>query len=162
MKNLLLFATATFFVACSQSEEMAPLSYNVSANADFTVTNAQSQDLLDPSNPNHLDASKIKVFYVTDGQIKEINNPLSDYPKGYRIYKPETATGYRITVFLNHLESVEKPITYIRWNDTDIDTIQATFKKSTSGTMQDMIWLNGKKVWERGDGNTEPLFVKQN
>lgn len=160
MRNLLLIILSSFFVACSTIDDV-PLCYNISANVDFSVINAQNEDLLNPSNPNRLPVSGIKIFFVVNGKNQEVSNPMLDNPSGFRIYKREDEAKYRIGVSLNHVETVEKPITYIQWSNADIDTLEASFERSPCGIAQQVIWLNGKKVWEARSSTSSPYFVKQ-
>ena len=66
MKNFLIILTVTTFLACRNSDDMNEIKYAFcfDANLDFSVYNAQNEDLLNPENPNHLDTSNFKVFYV--------------------------------------------------------------------------------------------------
>ncbi|MFN3271840.1 MAG: hypothetical protein ACK40Y_04685 [Cloacibacterium caeni] len=157
MKNLFLTLATTIFIACNQSDEVNPQYYNIEAKVEFSLINLENEDLLNPENPNHLDTSKLKIYYVKNEQSQEVNNSNSDYPKGFRIYKHEKE--YRIAVFLNHSDAEEKPITYIKWNDEDTDTIKVAYQRSEKGILQNIIWLNGNKVWERGNNTIDPYFV---
>ncbi len=153
MKNILLILATSFFTACSPSVETNQQFYNIEARAEFSILNSDNIDLLDPKNSVNLDASKFKIFY----QNNEVNNQNSDYPKGFRIYKHEKE--YRIVVFLNHSEAEEKSTTYIHWNDNDIDKVEVSYLRSNNGVIQNVIWLNGNKVWERGNNTIDPYFV---
>ena len=159
MKNLFLTLVATIIIACSQSEEMEPQYYNIEAAMEFSIVNSENIDLLNPENANHLDTSKFKIFYLNNGTSQEVNNPNSDYPKGFRIY--QHANEYRIRVFLNHSETEEKPTTYIKWydNNFDIDTIQVSYQRTENSILQNIIWKNGNKIWERGNNTIDPYFV---
>lgn len=159
MKNQFLILLTTTFLACSQSpEENESQFVNFEAGAEFSVINAQNEDLLNPENPNHLDVSKIKLYYIINGQKQEVYYPNLDNPKGFKIYKPENKNEYRIGVGFNHSETEEKPITYIKWNDTNSDKIEVSYRR-VRGVLQDTIWLNGNKVWERGDNTIDPYFI---
>lgn len=153
MKNLLLLLATMIFSACNQSEEINPEYYNIDAKAEFSIVNSENIDLLDPKNTDHLDTSKFKIFYLN----QEVNNTNSDYPKGFRIYKHEKE--YRIAVFLNHSDTEEKSTTFVHWNDNDSDKIEVSFLRSKNGVIQNVIWLNGNKVWERGSNTTDPFFI---
>lgn len=61
---------------------------------------------------------------------------------------------------MNDTETSEKPITYIRWNDVDSDTIEATYERDGPGiVLKNKVWLNGEQVWERGDNTTNAYFI---
>ncbi|NLP59421.1 hypothetical protein [Lutibacter sp. B1] len=156
MKNLIIILVVSLFFSCNETNEMVE-QFNYQASIEFSILNSQNEDLLNPENSNHLDETKIKLFYVINGIKQEVNNPNYDYPRGFRIYKHENE--YRIGVTLNSNELTEKPITYIQWNDNDIDTIEVVFNRTQNSVLQNMIWLNGTQVWERGNNTIDPYFV---
>jgi hypothetical protein len=159
MKNLLIILVVTILFGCDKADDSIEREYNsfIDVSLEFSVLNSQNEDLLNPENPNHLDITKIKLFYVIDGEMQEVYNPRMDHPRNFRIYQHENE--YRIGVTLNLTETSEKPITYIQWNDTDTDTIEVTIKRTQNSTIHDEIWLNGIHVWELGDYTIEPYFV---
>lgn len=148
---------AIMLFACSKSNEMEEQQYNLEVGVEFSVFNSQNEDLLNPENPNHLDVTAIKLFYVINGEKQEVYNPDLDSPRNFRIFKHENE--YRIGVTLNHSETSSKTVTYIQWNNSDVDTIEATIKTAQNSLYKDEIWLNGLHVWERGDNTIEPYFV---
>lgn len=155
---LILLTIVTVLFACSKSNEIeTQYGYNIEVGLEFSILNSLNEDLLNPENPNHLDVTKIKLFNVINGEKQEVYNPNMDYPRNFNIFKHENE--YRIAVFLNSTETSEKPITYVQWNDSDIDTIEVTIKRTQSSMLQNEIWLNGIHVWERGDDTIEPYFV---
>lgn len=158
MKNLLIILVVTALIACEKSNDMeAQYSSNIEVGIEFSILNSQNEDLLNPENPNHLDVTKIKLFYLINGEKQEVYNPNLDSPRNFRIFKDENE--YRIAVFLNHTETSEKPITYIQWNDSDIDTLEVDINRTQNSILQNEIWLNGIHIWERGDDTIEPYFV---
>jgi hypothetical protein len=159
MKNLLIIFIIITVLGCDKSDNLNEREYNsiIDVSLAFSVLNSQNEDLLNPENPNHLDVTKIKLFYVIDGEMKEVYNTRMDNPRNFLIYEHQNE--YRIGVSLNLTETSEKPITYIQWNDTDTDTIEVTIKRTPSSTIGDEIWLNGIHVWEMGDGTIDPYFV---
>ena len=44
---------------------------------------------------------------------------------------------------MNTAESEDMPITYIKWNETDTDTIQAHYIRTENSIIYDQIWYNG-------------------
>lgn len=157
MKNLLIILVAIMLFACSKSNEIEEQQYNLEVGVQFSVFNSQNEDLLNPENPNHLDVTTIKLFYVVNGENQEVYNPDLDNPRNFRIFKHENE--YRISVILNHSETSGKTMTYIQWNNSDVDTIEATIKKTQNSLYKDEIWLNGIHIWERGNNTIEPYFV---
>ena len=158
MKNLLMILVVTALFACNKSNDVEILSaYYINTSVEFSIINSQNEDLLDSNNPNHINEENIKLFYVIDGENQEVYDSNMDYPRNFLIYKHENE--YRIRVFLNNSETSEKPITYIQWNESDIDTIEVTIKRTQISELKDEIWLNGIHVWERGDDTIEAYFV---
>ncbi|MDO5969950.1 hypothetical protein Q4Q35_09020 [Flavivirga aquimarina] len=156
MKNSLVILVVTLLFACGKSNEMEE-QYNLDVGLEFSVLNSQNEDILNPENPNHLDVANIKLLYVINGEKQEVYNPNLDNPRNFMIYKHENE--YRIKITLNHSETSGKSITYIQWNDSDVDTIEVNINRTQNSILQDEIWLNGKQVWQRGDNTIDPYFV---
>lgn len=153
---MIIFTITTLF-ACSKTDEMDEQYHNIDATLEFSIFNAQNEDLLNPETPNHLNTEDIKLFYVINGESQEFHDDNLDYPNGFFIGEHEGI--YRIRIFLNHAETEDKPITYVSWNDIDTDTIEVSYKKTQHSILQDTIWLNGEQIWERGDNTIDPYFV---
>ncbi|MFT7898647.1 hypothetical protein VBY74_01570 [Tenacibaculum ascidiaceicola] len=131
--------------------------YNLDASIEFSIFNTLNEDLLNIENPMHLNRSSFKVFYEINGKKTEVNNPNLDYPKGFKIYKH--VNEYRIRIFLNYSKTENIPTTYIQWDDNKTDTIKTFYQKSQNSILQDIIWLNGEKIWKRTNNNSKPHFV---
>lgn len=155
-KFIFIFAVITLF-SCSKNDEAGSLGSIIDAYVDFSIFNAQNEDLLNPDTPNYLNSNDIKIFYVIDGKKQEFYKDNLDNPKGYFIGEQEGI--YYIRIFLNYEETEEKPITYVQWGNTDTDTIQVLYKRPQNSILQDVIWLNGKQIWERGDNTTPSYFI---
>lgn len=153
----ILILLAIFSCSKDNEPEEQYNGFNFDAGMEFSVYNSQNEDLLNPENQSHLDSANIKLFYVINGEKKEVYNPNLDSPRNFMIYKHEN--DYRIRVFLNHSETSYKPITYIQWNDSDTDTIEVSYQRTQNATLQNKIWLNGEQIWERGDNTIDPYFV---
>lgn len=158
MKKLFVTLTITTLFACNTTNEMEGQDHSIFDNGiEFSISNSEQGDLLDPANPNHLDTNNIKVFYLIDGKKQQVYMPNLDYPKSFNIFKHEKE--YRIVIFLNTTKTADKPITYVQWNDNDTNTIEVTYDRPGNSIIQNKIWLNGELVWERGDNTTAP-YVK--
>jgi hypothetical protein len=157
MKNLLIILTMTTLFACSESNEVVKQYHNIDVGIEFSIFNSENEDLLNPENPNHLDVSKIKLFYIINGERKEVYNSNLTSPRNFMIYKHENE--YRIRIFLNHTDTSDKPITYIQWNESDTDTIEVTYKRNQNAILKNNVWLNSEKIWERESETVEPYFI---
>jgi hypothetical protein len=150
MKKILTFFAITTFFSCESQDRNGISSYNYNTIVSFSVFNAKGEDLLDSNSPNHLDVSKIKLFYVVDGVSKEFFNANLDNARNFKIFKHEKE--YRINVVMNDEDKSEKTITYIQWNEKNTDTIETTFFRSKTSIYPKDVWLNGKLV----SGGTKP------
>lgn len=157
MKNIIIILSAIFIMSCNKEDDTPNTYTYISTDVEFSVFDSENEDLLNPENPNHINESDISIYYNIDGVIEEVNNPNSDYPRNFFIFKHENE--YRLRVFINNTKTSEEPITYVHWNKVDIDTIKATFNRANNSIVQDKIWLNGKEVWEIGDNTTKPYFT---
>ena len=157
MKKLLIILAVLTFYTCDESNEMGEQYFNLYAGLEFSIVNLQNEDLLDPENPNRLDVDKIKLFYEINGEKQEVYNPNYDNPRNFTIFKH--ANEYRIGITLNHTETSDKPITYVQWNESDTDTIEAIYVRTPRATIQEKLWLNGDFIWELGDNTIDPYFV---
>jgi len=159
MKYLFFFLSALIFASCTDDNEQFIINkhFNIDAKLEFSVFNTQNEDLLNPENSNHLNTSKIKILYVINEEIQEVYDLNADNPRNFMIYKHESE--YRIKIFLNHSETADKPITYIQWNDSDTDTIEVSYQRTQNAILQNIIWLNGEQIWERGNNTVDPYFL---
>lgn len=160
MKKLFLLFIVIWLLNCSNHDnnetEQLP-QFTFYAFAEFSITNSQNEDLLDPTSPNHISTENISLLYVINGLKQETYHPFISNPKKFYIYKHQNE--YRIRVFMNITETSEKPITYIQWNEMDTDTIETIYKRTNGSIIQQTIWLNGKKIWELGNNTVDPYFV---
>ncbi|QOG01920.1 hypothetical protein [Flavobacterium sp. MDT1-60] len=156
MKKLFIILASTTFFACDSKDDNNVSSFYLNTSIDFSVFNADGEDLLDPETPNHLEESKIKLFYVVNGVTKEFFEGHLDHPRNIMIYKSEKE--YIIGVGLNHYEN-GKSTTYIQWNEKDTDTIEATFVRGKNFIYPKDVWLNGKLVSE-GTKRAESPYVR--
>ena len=147
MKKMIITLIAFAFLGCSKSEDPES-QFNLDVIMEFSVFNSEKQDLLDPETPGHFDESEITLFYVVDGKTIEVFNAGMDYPKNYIIYKHENE--YRIAITLNDTKTSIEPVTYVKWNETDIDTIKTMYLRGDDYFMKYKVWFNGNLIWELG------------
>lgn len=158
MKKIWLILLTTIIYSCESTDEKKEFGMFIDSSVEFSVFSAKNEDLLNSENPNNLDTSKIKLFYVVDGVAQEYYRSNLDRPKGFKIFKYENNKEYRIIVDLNDLDKSEKTITYIQWSETDRDTIEATFERAYNILRTKKIWLNGNLVWEEKGQGYSPYF----
>ena len=136
MKKLVLLLAITSLFACSKSDEVGP--FIIDRSFDLSVFNSLDEDLLDPVTTNHYESNDIKVFYEIDGKKIRATNPT--------IYQHENE--YRIKLYLNDSNTSDKSITYIQWNTSDTDTIEAVIEKAETKTLKRTVWLNNLEIWD--------------
>jgi len=136
MKKLLLLLAIASLFACSKSDEVGPA--NIDRIFDFSVFNSLDVDLLDPLTTNHYESNEIIVFYEIDGEKIRVANPT--------IYQHENE--YRMRLYLNDSNASDNSITYIQWNTSDIDTLEAVFKRTEFSVEKRTVWLNNLEIWD--------------
>ena len=89
------------------------------------VINKDCEDLLNSDHPNAFKQKNIKVFYLINDELEEINDPKKG---GFTIYKHsgEDRSHMRLTVNnrVGEKSKSKNPITYIQWSENDVDTLQ--------------------------------------
>ncbi|MEX1383395.1 hypothetical protein [Lutibacter sp.] len=155
MKKLLIILAVTTFIACNKSNDTIDAFY-LGSGLEFSISNANNEDLLNPENPNKIDTESIRIFYVINGEKVNVYNPNLTNSRNFLVFKHENE--YRIGITLNHTETSEKPITYIQWNEGDTDTVEVVYNRTSNSVMQNIIWLNGEQVWEIGSNTVDPYF----
>lgn len=152
MKNIFFIIIILFCSACSSDDNSDQMIVDTSIN--LSIRDSEGNDLLDPQTDNSYKESEIKLFYLKNGEEMEIFNSNLDYPKGFFIYKQENE--FRMRIF-PHTEMGEKfPTTYIKWNNSDIDTVKCNIEKTTSSEICTKVWFNNNIVWEAYE--TERFF----
>ncbi|PBJ13708.1 hypothetical protein [Flavobacterium sp. ACN6] len=156
MKKILMFLTVITLCACDSKDEKDVLGLTYDISAELSIFNDQNEDLLNPNNPNHLDISKIRLFYVINGVNQEFHNLNVESTSVLRIVKRENE--YRIKMLLNDYDKSEKTTIYLQWDESQKDTIQSTFEKSYNLYRPKKIWYNNKLVWQLDYGVEECYF----
>lgn len=157
MKKLLFICTLFFFSSCEKADEERQ-NFNLDTNLKFTVVSKEGEDLLDPANPNGISENEIKIYYLVDGVKKEIYDNNLDYPRSFRIYK-DLADEFRLVLFPNYSEDMDRPVTYIQWNEQDIDTVEVSYDRYPDAIRTSKVWLNGDLILDRSNNlNEEPIF----
>jgi hypothetical protein len=159
-KSLLIVIIA--FFGCDNADKDGILCAYYSTSISFSILNDQDEDLLNPENQNHLDVSKMKLFYVVNGVKQELYKLKLNDARGFKIYKEENRNTYKIVIFLNYADKLDKTITYVQWNDTDTDILESTFNRTNCSTVTKQVWLNGQLVWDWtiNDG-IDPVVIRK-
>lgn len=142
MKRLIL-AAVLLLCACSQDNPV-PSSYVVDNYVDIYLKNEQGDNLL---NTSEFNSNEFKIFYLLNGNAVEIYNPQMDAPRNFFIITETDPICMRL--FLNDVASESFPITYIKWNETDTDTLKASFLRGENYVRCSGVWLNDELVWDQ-------------
>ena len=136
MKNIYLLLPILILSACSNDNKSTPINISLLTTIFINLKDNQGNDLL---NTENYVSNNIKIFYVNNSLATEINDTNLDNPKGFLIFT--SGTNLKMKLFLNHNEE-EFPITYIKWNATDTDTIKAHYYRTDSSVLLDKVWIN--------------------
>jgi hypothetical protein len=141
-------------LSCTEDE---PITEDVFISHDVKISLADQQglDLLDPNNPNAINSDNIKIFHMIDGELKKFSKYLM------KIYKPSELgfnenyvfyLGYTSPSYYTHEK--EEPITYIQWNETDMDTVRCQYQYTSNSIICTKVWFNEIVVWDMDDSET--------
>ena len=158
MKIICSLIVITLFSGCIDINDDMDCCVIIDATAFFKVSNAEGLDMLDPTNPEGIDTSLIKLFYkYKNNIINEVHKPRLSAPKGYTIISPELGGTYKLKVYLN-TEAIKDNIsyTYIEWPDHSRDEIKTEFF-SKNHISAKKIWVNKELIYASGK-NQERLI----
>jgi len=113
---------------------------------EFSVRSPQGKDLLDPLATYHFDSTNIRLLWEIDGELVEPYEPHLSLPRFFKVYKH--SDNYRLSLTLNYSGITEKTITYIQWDNVDIDTIVTLYNDTNMGILKRKVWVNEQLVWE--------------
>ncbi|MCE7055457.1 hypothetical protein LZF95_12290 [Algoriphagus sp. AGSA1] len=147
--------------ACQEKEEPCKCT-NIDTSFNFSIVNDANMDLLNPSNPEHIDIRDVAVSFLLDGERVDVYdsriNHLRSFPK---IIEPESladADSYVLNVILNSSEEEALPTTYLEWNNGSVDTLEAEFSFSSNSSIVNRLWLNGDLIWDMQRDGARPIY----
>ena len=146
-KSIIFLSVITLLFSCSKKKEDTVVGVVVDTSVDLKVTNQAGEDLLNPETNGAYDHSHIWIYYLENGEVKLYEGGANmDHPRGFFIFDgPDNFKNIRI--FLNSSEKESYPVTYVKWNETDMDTIKTHYKRTETLTVLDSIWYNGTLRW---------------
>lgn len=161
MKTQFLVLLSIFsLVSCSRNEEPKNESVVIGNKIDVLIQNANGQDLLNKSTANTLNTDNIKLYYLVDGNPQEVYIPNSTNPKNYYIFNYEVYNSNAIRIFLNDQSKDEYPIAYIKWNQSDTDTIKCHFYRDNGIVTIDKVWYNDRFVYPTVENQNIGSIIK--
>jgi len=153
MKNSFLIPLLIMIISCSDSKENnnLPQSIIVAKSISIELKNNEGSNLL---GSNEYPISDIAATYLVNGKIVQSNSP-HDYPNNVLFYNKNQGT----QIFLNDSSSEEFPITYIKWNKTEIDTIKSHFNRANNSIIIDKLWIFENNNWKEINLKSMPLIL---
>jgi hypothetical protein len=108
--------------------------------------NGEGEDLLNPNTENYYNENDIKVFYLVNGEKKEIFRANLDKPKMLSLSPSHNERNYFIfSLSLNDLSTENVKTTYLQLDENDIDTITHTLQKTyNNNKIINKVWYNGQ------------------
>lgn len=145
-KFILLFAITLLSISCS-TDKTGTTSVNLSKELKINLLSSEGNNLLNTSNYK---SDNFNIYYKSGNDYVEKNDVNLDYPKHFMINTETNPISMKL--FLNDLASEPNPITVIKWNTTESDTIKTTFRRgfenNSSYVICEKVWLNDVLVWE--------------
>ena len=128
---------------------------NIDLTTYLVVTDDQNNNLLDPSTPGHFEKNKIRIFYVKDGERKEVYDANLDLPRNFDISKDNAAQEYAMKLFPDEGKSDnEITTTLIQWNENEVDTVTCEVRREASSVWVSKVWYDGTLAYDQISGAT--------
>lgn len=155
-------------ISCSE-ENNNDIYYGISqsTSVDISIVDEQGNDLLDPDNLNRINTSTVELYHIVDGEQLKFFYGHLDYSEGYRVYNPGDLgfnDNYLFCVMHTCGYGAEKddtmPVTYIKWANNDIDTLQCKYEISDYEVFCTKVWFIGELVWTSPGENGESRWFQ--
>ena len=154
--GLLLSLIFIILFGCSNDKDPeAKIGYIYDVGLGIFLEDSNGNNLIDTEG---YDSSKYRIYSKKNGELEMFYNYFSDSPFGYSV---GTING-RVQCGINLINdsTVEISETYIKWNETDMDTISTFIERTQYSTKAKKIWYNSDLVWdEETIPNTERVIV---
>lgn len=145
--SFFLLLIPVLFVGCSNDDYIC-CAGPVATDIMVSVQSEENYDLLAPTTPNSFHKEEIRLFYEIDGE------PV-DQGQEEMFYIFRQGQDYVMAIALNR-KGGKHPITYIQWDEKDMDTIKAYFQQT--GYQVQKVWFNNELKWESTTQYEEPFF----
>jgi len=148
MKNLLFLVLSLMIVSCDKDEDSGPAGTNIDLGLRIYLQNNEGIDLLDT--PNYM-SDNFKLFYIVDGQPQYAFNGYLDNPRHFAIFQ-DTISKSMLLGLSDHIVD-EYSETFIKWNETETDTLRAQIYQGGGYIGCKKLWLNEELVWDSTTAN---------
>ncbi len=133
MKNLIFVAIVLFSFSCSSDDCGCTV---ISNKLDVAIVDVEGNNLLGSA---EYKVGDIQVKYSTPNSASLVDGESPLFIEEGNV---------RMRIFLNSNPDDETPTTYVLWNNSDVDTIRATFNRTGNSTIVNQIWYNDNLVQE--------------
>ena len=153
MKSTILMPVLIMIISCSESKETSnlPQSTVIVKSIDIDLKSSEDVNLL---GSNEFPTNDISATYLVNGKIVQSLSP-HDYPNNVLFVNKNQ----RVRVFLNDAPTEEFPITYIKWNKTETDTLKAHYKRTDNSIIIEKLWLFENNNWK--EITAMPLIIRK-
>ncbi len=162
-KNLWIIVPLCLTLFACQEKEGPCGCTNLDTSFSFHVANGDNVDLLDPSNPAHIEIRDVAVSFLLDGKRVEVYDSKINHLRSFpRIIEPEPLAGldkYMLNVILNSSKEESIPTTYLEWKDGSVDKLEAEFSFSSNSSIVKKLWLNGSLIWDMQRDGEKPIYT---
>lgn len=146
-------------VWCMSCQDDDVEGYNLDRQFKFEVYSADGVNLLDPANAGAFQASQIEIYYEVDGEKQRVYHANYENPKNFSIAVDELTGKYAMELGPNTETDENTTVTYIQWNENDMDTITCDFARGKEFLVTTRIVYNGQEVWSvDGEGYPERRY----
>lgn len=149
MKNLIFtIITIASLLSCSNNEAKEDEHFNLDLSINLLVKNSEGVDLLNPNIPNTYNTNNLSTYYILKGVTKQCD---------YTLIAPENGftTKYDMRIFPYNY-ALNDVITYIKWNNTDIDTLKTNYEAGKNFVICTKVLYNNKVVYDQDNGSNTP------
>ncbi len=149
---VLIFSITAMISSCSKSSDDAEY---IGSAIDIYIQNLDGENLLG----DVYKEENIKLYYLNNGITEEVYDPNMASPRNFKFI--EIDGNMAIRVFAN-LNDENFPITYVEWNEQDMDTIRCHYYRSedNSTVYIDSVWYNEVKMFpDHAFGPTEGFKI---
>lgn len=157
MKNVVLFISLLFVMACSSSDELKPMV--IDTYYTIMLKDINGNNLLDPSFKGSF-AHKEVMLYGADEKGVKTSVVLE---KGINVIKSVSINGndeYYIGVNVGSYVAPNKSIVYLLLPNGDLDKLEMKYRQRGDSKMKYKIYYNDKMIWSEGGVDSGFVIIK--
>lgn len=136
--SIILIILLPLLFSCNKEQSSGEF---LSTRAAIYVQDSMGVDILEST----YDIDEIRIYHVKNNEMVEYYYPNLDTPRGVGILDVYGEKVLRIDL---NTANILHSITYIKWNETEMDTIITNWKSTHDGYAYrvDTLWYNGKRM----------------